>query len=200
MPNCTRCGSHNMEGARFCGNCGAPVSGVAIPNPPGWVAAAPVVYGPPKNTRRKLAKILGLCFLCLVLFVIFMPKARTPDPTQSTPNSTTAGPVQPTPDNSTSSASSTDPLTPLEKIHLTTFVSCLKSEEAMVGYETDDSLNAINSPMGPPGVMQLLNICQDNTRTFIRDCMKHATYERCLSGAMQISQGVIDSHTFNHVQ
>ncbi len=31
---CTRCGSHNLEGARFCGNCGVPLSAVAIPNPP----------------------------------------------------------------------------------------------------------------------------------------------------------------------
>jgi len=34
MPICTRCGSRNVEGARFCGNCGAPVSATAIPNPP----------------------------------------------------------------------------------------------------------------------------------------------------------------------
>jgi ribosomal protein L40E len=34
MPICTRCGFRNVEGARFCGNCGAQVSAVAIPNPP----------------------------------------------------------------------------------------------------------------------------------------------------------------------
>jgi hypothetical protein len=34
MPICTRCGFRNVEGARFCGNCGTQVSVVAIPNPP----------------------------------------------------------------------------------------------------------------------------------------------------------------------
>ncbi len=32
MPICTQCRSHNVEGARFCGNCGVRLSAVAIPN------------------------------------------------------------------------------------------------------------------------------------------------------------------------
>jgi hypothetical protein len=89
---CTRCGSCNQEGARFCGNCGAQVSAVTIPNPPR-----------PKHRASKLAKILGVLFLCLVLIVIFAPKARTPDSTQSTPNDTTAEPAQPTAANASAS-------------------------------------------------------------------------------------------------
>ena len=41
MPICTPCGFRNVEGARFCGNCGAQVSAVAIPNPPVWTGALP---------------------------------------------------------------------------------------------------------------------------------------------------------------
>lgn len=41
MPFCNRCGFRNVEGARFCGSCGAPVSAVAIPSPPVWTGALP---------------------------------------------------------------------------------------------------------------------------------------------------------------
>jgi zinc-ribbon domain len=84
MPVCTRCGSRSEEDARFCGKCGARVSAVAIPNMPRA-----------KKAGRNPAKILGAIFLCFVLFVIFMPKASTPNSTKPTPNDTTAKLEQP---------------------------------------------------------------------------------------------------------
>lgn len=81
---CPRCGSRNEERARFCGNCGSQLSAVVIPS-----------RG--KKVRRKLILILGIPLLCLFLVVLFAPKARTPDSTQSTPNDTTAKPAQPKP-------------------------------------------------------------------------------------------------------
>ncbi len=91
MPICTRCGSRNEEGARFCGNS---VSAMAIPNQPR-----------PKNIGRKLAKILGVFFLCFVLFVIFMPKASTQTFTST---ATTADSAQAAVDNSTAEPAQSD--------------------------------------------------------------------------------------------
>lgn len=59
MTICTRCGSRNVEGAQVCGNCGAPVSGVAIPNPA--VSANPACKVCDRGTlmRRKMRRLSG---------------------------------------------------------------------------------------------------------------------------------------------
>ena len=59
MPICTRCGSRNVEGARFCGNCGAPASALAIPSPP--VSANPTCKICDRGTlmRRKIRRLSG---------------------------------------------------------------------------------------------------------------------------------------------
>lgn len=59
MPICTRCGSHNVEGAQFCGNCGAPVSAVPISNSP--VSANPACKVCDRGTlmRRKMRRLSG---------------------------------------------------------------------------------------------------------------------------------------------
>ena len=59
MPICTRCGSRNVEVARFCTSCGAPVSAVAIPNP--LVSANPTCKICDRGTlmRRKIRRLSG---------------------------------------------------------------------------------------------------------------------------------------------
>jgi len=54
MPICTRCGFRNVEGARFCGNCGVQVSAVVIPNPPVWTGTPPppVFPKPPSSSQE----------------------------------------------------------------------------------------------------------------------------------------------------
>ncbi len=60
MPVCTRCGSYNEETARFCGNCGAPASGVATPS-------TPVETGAPQPPRRRgRARKFALYFLLII--------------------------------------------------------------------------------------------------------------------------------------
>jgi hypothetical protein len=110
-----------------------PLSAVAIPNPR-------VGTGAPPSPRRmgragKLATILGVIFLCLVLFVIFMPKARTPDSPQSAPNATTAKPVQPAANNSMLAAPSADAYESSVKA----FTDCLVAKEKLNHY-TDGQL------------------------------------------------------------
>ena len=105
MPICTRCSSRNEEGTRFCGNCGAPLSAVAIPNPPVGTGAPP-----PRSTVT--ARNVILPFLVLLLLGIIgaiwafivagagipasTPTATTAEPAQATPNDSAAAPETPT--------------------------------------------------------------------------------------------------------
>ena len=58
---CTRCGFRNVEGARFCGNCGAQVSAVANSYPPLRTGA------PPHLRRMGSARIFGFVLLLLIV-------------------------------------------------------------------------------------------------------------------------------------
>lgn len=59
MPICTKCGFNNGEGARFCGHCGAPVSTVAIPNPPVWTGAPPPPVFPKPGISRAVWRFIA---------------------------------------------------------------------------------------------------------------------------------------------
>lgn len=106
MPFCTGCGSRNEEGARFCVNCGSPVSAVAIPNLH--------TGAPPPRQKMRIAKKFVLYFLPMIgviWFIISVASVQTSTPTATT--APAAGPAQPTPDNS--AAESPQPTTNVPK-------------------------------------------------------------------------------------
>ncbi len=82
MPICTRCGSRNVEGARFCGNCGAQVSAVEIPNPPVWMSTPPPPMFPKPGISRAVWRFIGWgsaiavgIFILLVIIGTLLPSA-----------------------------------------------------------------------------------------------------------------------------
>ena len=82
MPICTRCGFRNVEGARFCGNCGAQVSAVAIPNPPVWTGTPPPPVFPKPGISRAVWRFIGWgsaiavgIFILLVIIGTLLPSA-----------------------------------------------------------------------------------------------------------------------------
>jgi hypothetical protein len=82
MPICTRCGFRNVEGARFCGNCGAQVSAVAIPNPLVWTGALPPPVLQKPGISRAVWRFIGLgsaiavgIFILLVIIGTLLPSA-----------------------------------------------------------------------------------------------------------------------------
>jgi len=133
MPTCTRCGFRNVEGARFCGNCGAHVSAVAIPSPPVWTGTLH-----PRRTgeRKKIGLVFLLLFLLLIVsmaVVLFHNDYRTWDsggkslfdwtefaarfhmpakPAQSTPDTSAAESAQPALGNPTAGPAQPSPQLP----------------------------------------------------------------------------------------
>jgi hypothetical protein len=93
MPICAQCGFRNVEGTRFCGNCGAPVSGVAISSPP-------VETGAPQLPRRRgRARKFALYFLLTIgvgaaILALIMAIFAGDDAPTSTTSVTTATPAQ----------------------------------------------------------------------------------------------------------
>jgi zinc-ribbon domain len=82
MLTCTRCGSRNVEGARFCGNCGAQVSVMAIPNPPVWMSTPPPPMFPKPGISRAVWRFIGWgsamavgIFILLVIIGTLLPSA-----------------------------------------------------------------------------------------------------------------------------
>lgn len=64
---CSKCGTRNVEGARFCQNCGAPLPQYAPPSSGYWAEPAPMP-GPRKpKTSRRWKKILPAALAVLVL-------------------------------------------------------------------------------------------------------------------------------------
>lgn len=73
MPICTRCGSRNVEGARFCGNCGVPVSAAAIPNPPVWTGPPPPPVFPKPGISRAVWRFIGWgSAIAVVIFILLV--------------------------------------------------------------------------------------------------------------------------------
>jgi hypothetical protein len=101
MPICTRCGFRNVEGARFCGNCGAQVSAAAIPNLPVWTGALPPPVFLKPGISRAVWRFIGLgsaiavgIFILLVIIGTLLPSAPNqsnasqPSAPQATPPQT----------------------------------------------------------------------------------------------------------------
>ena len=93
---CSRCGFRNVEGARFCGNCGAQVSAVAIPNPPVWTGTPPPPAFPKPGISRAVWRFIGWgsaiavgIFILLVIIGTLLPLA----PNQSNASQSSA-PIQ----------------------------------------------------------------------------------------------------------
>jgi hypothetical protein len=96
MPICTRCGFRNEEVTQFCGNCGAPVSGVAISSPPVETGAHQL------PRRRGRARKFALYFLLTIgvgvaILALIMAIFAGDDAPTSTTSVTTATPAQATP-------------------------------------------------------------------------------------------------------
>jgi hypothetical protein len=89
---CTRCGFRNVEGARFCGNCGMPVSAVATPNPPVWMGTPPPPVFPKSGisltSRRFIAwgsAIVGIFILLIIIGNLLPSSPNQSDASQPSP-------------------------------------------------------------------------------------------------------------------
>lgn len=94
MPIYTQCGSRNVEGARFCGNCGAPVSVVAIPSPPVWTGAPSPVFPKPGISRAMWRFIGWGSAIAVGIFILLIIIGNLVPSPPATPAATTAQPAQ----------------------------------------------------------------------------------------------------------
>ena len=79
---CARCGYRNVEGARFCGNCGTQVSALAIPNPPVWTGMSSPPVFPKPGISRAVWRFIGWgsaiavgIFILLIIIGSLLPSA-----------------------------------------------------------------------------------------------------------------------------
>jgi len=96
MPICTRCDFRNVEGARFCGNCGVPMS---APNPPIWMGTPPPPVFPKPGisltSRRFIAWVsaiaIGIFILLVVIGTLLPSSPNQSDASRDTASQTVDG-------------------------------------------------------------------------------------------------------------